>query len=154
MKARAVHDLDGAEPLGANVARIVTVRVNELRSFTPAAFDPADVTALHDLRIAAKRLRYILELAGEACIGPRAKLAAELLKELQEVLGDVHDSDEMLPRLVAHGGDGVELLIARLRVRRAERFAAFVVLWPRVIAAATSCLQRDDRDGVPFLNQS
>ena len=53
MKARVVHDLDGAEPLGANVARIVAVRVAELRSFVPAAFDPADVTALHDLRIAA-----------------------------------------------------------------------------------------------------
>ena len=153
MKARVVHDLDGGEPLGANIARIVAVRVAELRSFVPAAFDPADVTALHDLRIAAKRLRYILELAGEACVGPQAKPAVALLKELQEVLGEVHDSDEMLPRLMEHGGDGVELLVARVRVRRAERFAGFVVLWPRVVAAATSCLQRDHREGVPFLNQ-
>jgi len=152
MKARVVHDLDGAEPLADNVARIVAVRVAELRSFVPAAFDPADVTALHDLRIAAKRLRYVLELTGEPCVGPHAKRAVELLKELQEVLGEVHDSDEMLPLLAARGGPGVELLVARLRVHRAERFAGFVVLWPQVVGAATSCLQRDDRDGVPFLS--
>lgn len=148
MKARPVHELDGAEPLAVNVARIVAVRVAELRSFVPAAFDPANVTALHDLRIAAKRLRYVLEVTGASCIGPQAKVAVAALKELQEVLGEVHDSDELLPRLAAHGGDGVELLVARLRVRRAERFARFVVVWPQVLAAATSCLQRGDADAL------
>ena len=64
MKARPVDDLDGAEPLAANVARILAVRIDELRSFVPAAFDPANVVALHDLRIAAKRLRYVLEVTG------------------------------------------------------------------------------------------
>ena len=144
MKARQVPDLDGAEPLAANVSRIVAVRAAELRSFIPAAFDPADAVSLHNLRIAAKRLRYVLELTGDACVGPHADEAVELLKELQDVLGEIHDCDEMLPRLAARGGDGIELLVARLRVRRAERFAGFVVLWPRVLAATTSCLQRDE----------
>ena len=43
MKARSVHDLDGGAPLAENVARIVSGRVAELRSFVPAAFDPADL---------------------------------------------------------------------------------------------------------------
>ena len=41
MRARVVHDLVGSDPLAANAARILAVRVAELRSFVPAAFDPA-----------------------------------------------------------------------------------------------------------------
>ena len=149
MKAREVEGLDGPSPLAENIRRIVAVRVDELRSFVPAAFESGNERALHDLRIAAKRLRYILETAGEVCIGPEGPAAARELKELQGVLGEIHDCDEMLPWLEERPGDGVEALVARLRVRRAERFARFVVLWPQVLAAATSCLQPDEADGLP-----
>ena len=62
MKARRVKGLDPATPLGDNAERIVRVRLGELYSFMPRAADAAEVTALHDMRIAAKRLRYILEI--------------------------------------------------------------------------------------------
>ena len=50
--------------LADNLQRIVATRLNELASFVPKALDPAEVKALHDMRIAAKRLRYILEVTG------------------------------------------------------------------------------------------
>ena len=63
MKARKVKGLEPTATLADNAERIVHVRLDELCSFVPQALDPAEVTALHDMRIAAKRLRYILELA-------------------------------------------------------------------------------------------
>ena len=139
MKARPMPALDGAASLGVNVARILAVRVDELRSFVPRALDPDDVEASHDLRIAAKRLRYVLEIAGEACVGPPAVRATKLIKELQDVLGEMHDCDVMLPRLAAVPGDGIDQLTIHLARRRQERFARFRELWPEVEEAATSC---------------
>ena len=64
MKARKVKGLDPAEPLADNAERIVRVRLDEMCGFMPQAADPSEVVALHDMRIAAKRLRYILEITG------------------------------------------------------------------------------------------
>ena len=72
MKAKPVKKLDPEAPLVENAARIVRVRLDELRSFIPAALDPDRATEQHDLRIAAKRLRYVLE-ATEFCFGRPAE---------------------------------------------------------------------------------
>ena len=66
----------------------------------PKAADPAEVVALHDMRIAAKRLRYILEVTGP-CFGPYAGSAVKLVKDLQDLLGEIHDCDVQLPEVAA-----------------------------------------------------
>jgi len=101
MKARRVKRLDPQGTLAENAARIVLVRVGELRSFVPAALDPAAAETQHDMRIAAKRLRYILEATG-FCFGRPAATARRRAKEIQDLLGEVHDADVMLPRLHEH----------------------------------------------------
>jgi CHAD domain-containing protein len=100
MKARRVKRLDSGESLADNAERIVRTRLNELYSFTPKALNPKRVKTLHDMRIAAKRLRYILEVTG-FCFGPYASTATKRAKELQDLLGAIHDCDEMLPRVRA-----------------------------------------------------
>lgn len=101
MKARKVKKLDPAGPLAENAARIVSVRLEELRSFVPAALHADCVTEQHDMRIAAKRLRYILE-ATEFCFGRPGSAARRRAKELQDILGELHDCDVMLPRVKRH----------------------------------------------------
>jgi hypothetical protein len=101
MKARKVKGLDPATTLADNAERIVHVRLDELCSFIPKALDPAEVTALHDMRIAAKRLRYILEVTAETCFGPYAATALKRTKDLQDLLGELHDCDVQLPRVLA-----------------------------------------------------
>jgi CHAD domain-containing protein len=100
MKARQVKDLDPEGTLGDNAERIVRVRLDELCSFMPKATDPAEVVALHDMRIAAKRLRYVLEVTGSA-FGPYAANAVKLVKDLQDLLGEIHDCDVQLPEVDA-----------------------------------------------------
>ena len=107
MKARRVKGLDPDGPLEENVALIVRVRLDELTSFSPRVLDPAEVEALHDMRIAAKRLRYILELFAPR-LGPAATRAAKVTKKLQDLLGEIHDCDVNVPLVERH--------VARLRL--------------------------------------
>jgi hypothetical protein len=100
MKARKVKRLNPAESLADNAERIVRTRLDELYSFAPKALDPKRLKALHDMRIAAKRLRYVLEVTG-FCFGPYAVTATKRAKELQDLLGEIHDCDEMLPQVRA-----------------------------------------------------
>ena len=101
MKARKVKKLDPKGPLAENAARIVQVRLDELRSFVPAALHEDCMIEQHDMRIAAKRLRYILETT-EFCFGRAGPTARRRAKDLQDVLGELHDCDEMLPRVEHH----------------------------------------------------
>jgi len=106
VKARRVKKLDPSASLAENVARLVLVRLDELRSFAQRALEPDRARAQHDMRIAAKRLRYILETT-EVCFGQPAAVARHDARDLQRVLGDLHDCDVMLPR--------IERYLARLR---------------------------------------
>jgi CHAD domain len=100
MRARRVKGLDPAASLADNAERIVRTRLDELYSFTPKALNPKRVKALHDMRIAAKRLRYVLEITNFS-FGPYATTATKRAKELQDLLGEIHDCDELLPRVQA-----------------------------------------------------
>ena len=150
MKARKVKGLDPAGPLAENAARIVATRLEEVVGFAPQVFDPAEVEALHDLRIATKRLRYVLEVTGEL-FGPYAAEAGKRTKQLQDLVGDIHDCDVLEPRLrklvkelrdedvvAVRAGDppphaddyrGIELLIVETRARRQDLFARFLTFW-------------------------
>jgi hypothetical protein len=107
MKARKVRKLDPEMPLADAAERILRVRVDELYSFIPRALDPSEQRALHDMRIAAKRLRYLLELTAP-CFGAYAATGAKRAKQLQDLLGEIHDCDVMLPLV----GDQLEALRA------------------------------------------
>ncbi len=105
MKAQAIGDLESAMALPEAARRIVAVRANELFGFVPAALDERNGAALHDMRIAAKRLRYVLELLGFV-IGPVADEAQAQARELQTVIGEVHDYDVLIARLDALSAKG------------------------------------------------
>jgi CHAD domain-containing protein len=123
MKARPVEGVDPGDSLRANAARIVRTRLDELRGFADAALSPQASGAQHDMRIAAKRLRYVLEIVGP-CFGSEAGAARDACKQLQSVLGDLHDCDLMLSRT-----DGIESATALLQDRRQHLFHGFVELW-------------------------
>ena len=123
MKAREVEGLDPAAPLRPNAARIVATRLAELLALAGPALDPRASEAQHDLRIAAKRLRYVLEIV-EPCFGAEAKAARKAARELQGVLGEIHDCDVMLP-----GAARIESLGSLLQTRRELLFQRFRQLW-------------------------
>lgn len=115
MKARRVKGLTPDTALADAAERIVRTRLDELHSFDPKALDPRNVEDLHDLRIAAKRLRYVLEVTA-SCFGDYARTALRRTKALQDLVGEIHDCDVMIPRVLE--------AIAHLRTRDAEALLA------------------------------
>jgi CHAD domain-containing protein len=123
VKARKVKGIDPAGSLRSNAGRIVATRLEELTRLAPEALEPTGATAQHDMRIAAKRLRYVLEITA-GCLGADAEALRGVARELQGVLGGVHDCDVMLPRVA-----GVASVEALLRSRRQLLLARFRELW-------------------------
>jgi CHAD domain-containing protein len=137
VKARNVKGLDCAGTLQDNARRIISVRAQEVLDLAARAQDPAQVKALHDLRIAAKRLRYLLELTG-----PPAPV--KQLKRLQDLLGEIHDCDVQLPPLRALAREaperearGLRTLAIHFATRRAELYERFHQGWPALEQAFT-----------------
>jgi hypothetical protein len=131
VKARKVKGLDPTGPLADNAERIIRTRLDELCGFMPKAADPSEVKALHDMRIAAKRLRYILEVTAP-CFGEYAETAIKHTKALQDLLGEIHDCDEQGPDV---GGVLDQLVTGDARVL-AERHAGRDDLDPSAIRRA------------------
>ena len=123
MKAQRIRGLTADLPLETAARRFVSVRTAELYAFVPEALDEEAITAMHDMRIAAKRLRYLLELVG-FCFGDVGSEAQGRARQLQDVLGEIHDCDVMLPR-----AEGIESLATLLRTRRELLFRRFHDLW-------------------------
>jgi hypothetical protein len=91
-RAWPVPDVDPDAPVGVNARRVLAVRIAELYSYEPAIAEPAWSHELHDMRIAAKRLRYTLELFTPQ-FGESAKRQTDRIKQVQEALGVLHDRD-------------------------------------------------------------
>jgi len=101
VRARRVKGLDAQRSVARNARRIVRTRLDEVLSFDPAVRDPQNAKALHDLRIACKRLRYVLEITGHV-FGPAGGGAEKEARWLQDVLGELHDCDVLIPRVERH----------------------------------------------------
>lgn len=99
-RADVVHGVEPNGTIADNAALIIAARVQELLEWERWARDPARVNELHRMRIAAKRLRYTLELF-EPVVGKSLSEAIEAMKEVQELLGSIHDLDVLTPKLVA-----------------------------------------------------
>jgi CHAD domain-containing protein len=138
VKARKVRQLDPAGSFEENANRIIAVRAQEVLDLGAGAQDPADAKALHDLRIAAKRLRYVLELTGPS-------EPVKQLKRLQDLLGEIHDCDVQLPplRALAREADereavGLRTLAIQFATRRAQLYERFHQGWPELERTFTS----------------
>ena len=137
MKARKVKGLDPDATFLENAEKIVAVRREELDQLARMAQDPREVKALHDARIAAKRLRYLYEIT-EPCFGDEAREGARFARGLQDVLGEIHDCDVMSERIRARALDfrvederyiGLEALATYLEAKRRVLHRHFVDLW-------------------------
>jgi CHAD domain-containing protein len=128
MKARKVKGLDPDGTLADNLQRIVAARLDELASFVPKALDPAEVKALHDLRIAAKRLRDV-QLPRVRALHDELRAADAL--EARARAGQAPDLDPTLASGTPHSEAwrGLETLAIYLEARRGLLFERFLELW-------------------------
>ena len=67
-------------------------RLKELEALSPCLFEPHQVKPLHEMRIAAKRLRYAMDLFAP-CWGDQLGLFSRQVAQIQSALGELHDCD-------------------------------------------------------------
>lgn len=146
-KAWPVPEIDPAGTLAENARQILAVRTAEYFSYATIVDIPEAVEQLHALRIAAKRLRYTLELFVDV-FGQRGETLIDQVKAVQEDLGEIHDHDVRLDLIAAEldsldresdgEGDksptadpriGLIALADRDRTARQDRYDAFRRRW-------------------------
>src|SRR5258706_12325898 len=94
-KVRPIKGMNRHAPRGQNAGNIAKVRLEELYSWKKYVDNPYRVRELHNLRIAAKRLRYTFEVFEEVLPEASQSIVKELAR-IQEELGSLHDSKVMI----------------------------------------------------------
>lgn len=97
-KARPVTGLNPQASTGENARIIAREQLTDMYAWDEYVDQPYHIRELHDLRIAAKRLRYTLEVFEDA-LPATVQAAHEELVRIQEELGALHDSDVMIALL-------------------------------------------------------
>ena len=73
-------------------SEVIAARVAELQELSDSLHHPFDIEPLHTMRIAAKRLRYAMELFAP-CWGGKLTACSREVAELQTSLGELRDCD-------------------------------------------------------------
>lgn len=97
-KAKPIDNLDIQADTGQNARQIARIRLEEVYAWNEAVDSPYAVRELHNLRIAAKRLRYTLEIFADF-LPDNCKPLVQELEQVQEELGQLHDSDVLIALL-------------------------------------------------------
>ena len=131
--------------------KCVLAAVEDLTNHQDSLAEPQQIARHHEMRIAAKRLRYTMEVFRPA-YGGELDGMIDSVKQVQTLLGDVHDCDLWIERLakflraewertVTYCGDGgpmtevqpgVEFLRKRLQRKRDETFTQLSLYWDQL----------------------
>jgi CHAD domain-containing protein len=114
------------EPYARAAAQIVRVRAAELFEQAAGVLDTEDIERVHDMRVASRRLRAVLEVFAPCFPKGPYRSVLRNVKRLADALGERRDPDVHLAameKLAATLPDslkpGVELLAERQRARQA-----------------------------------
>ncbi len=120
-------DVAPSEPYRHAAAAIVRVRARELFDSAEGVLDTRDIERVHDMRVASRRLRAVLEIFAP-CF-PRSEYKGVLrdVKQLADALGARRDPDVHIEALqafsrtlVAANKPGVARLVEDLRARQSD----------------------------------
>ena len=121
-RAREVPGLAGQDPFRVAAAKVVSVRSAELFEQSTNVLDTSDIERVHDMRVATRRLRAVLEIFAPCFERTLHRGVLGDVRSLADALGERRDPDvhiDALQRFEAAVAEadrpGVESLIGRLR---------------------------------------
>jgi len=119
--------VDPFEPFAVAAARIVRLRTDELFAHEEGVLDTGDIERVHDMRVASRRLRAVLEIFAPCFPQGDFRTALRDVKALADALGERRDPDVHIEAMEAFERDiqaasrpGIDALVARLRERQAR----------------------------------
>ncbi len=108
-KAREIPGLTGDVPFAKAARWTIAVRADELFEHADGVLDTDDIERVHDMRVASRRLRAVLEIYAPCFPPERFRPVLRDVKRLADALGARRDPDVQLAatrRLVAAMGEG------------------------------------------------
>jgi len=127
MAKAADIDVTPREPYRRAGARIVRVRTRELFDHAEGVLDTGDIEGVHDMRVASRRLRAVLEIFAPCFPQSEFKGVLRDVKQLADALGERRDPDVHIDALrtfsrslVAANRHGVARMIEDLEERQAR----------------------------------
>lgn len=121
-KACEISGLAAAMGFRHAAALVVGTRAAEVFEHERRALDMVDIEGVHDMRVATRRLRAVLEIFAPAFPKRRHREALRDVKRLANALGERRDPDVMIDRLERVAAEltnedrpGLDSLIADLR---------------------------------------
>jgi CHAD domain-containing protein len=138
-KARDIPELHGAMAFRDVAGAAVAVRTREVFEHADGVLDTDEIERVHDMRVATRRLRAVLEVFAPA-FEPTAHAAVlREVKALADALGARRDPDVQLAALAALGAalpaadqPGLELFAARLRADQEQGNATLAAALRRI----------------------
>jgi len=123
-KARDI-DVAPSEPFRQAAARIVRVRAAELADSSDGVLDTRDIERVHDMRVASRRLRAVLEIFAPCFPQSEFKSVLRDVKGLADALGERRDPDvhiaaleDFSKALLPAARPGIARLVEELRERQ------------------------------------
>ena len=99
-KAKDIAGLDAHVPYARAAALTVRARADELFAISPAdVLDTGDIERVHDMRVASRRLRAVLEIYAPCFERDRFRAVLADVKALADALGARRDPDVQLAAL-------------------------------------------------------
>jgi CHAD domain-containing protein len=118
-KAREIEGLHAAMPFAEAAAATVAVRAQELFEHSENVLDMTDIERVHDMRVASRRLRAVLEIYAPCFPEGQFKPLLREVKDLADALGERRDPDVLLDRLAT-----LEAALPKANAPGIEAFAA------------------------------
>ena len=119
-------DIHPWEPYRVAAARVVRVRAEELFAHEDGVLDTGDIERVHDMRVATRRLRAVLEIFAPCFPRGDYKVVLGEVKALADALGERRDRDVAIAALEgfaeglpAADRPGVASLVATMRAEQA-----------------------------------
>ncbi|QNN24173.1 CHAD domain-containing protein [Planctomycetales bacterium ZRK34] len=164
MKVRARLDQtpESGRALRHAANEVIRLRLEQMLAYEPFIHSPQHVEELHAMRIAAKHLRYTME-AYAAVYEDRRKSQIKMVREIQTLLGDIHDTDvwlDFIPEFIdaererhaeffghlrgfSRIQDGLQRLYQDRKAKRDDLHKQFTKLWDRHAEESTWQQLRD-----------
>jgi CHAD domain-containing protein len=124
-KARDIPGLDGRHSFRAVARAAVSVRAAEVFEHAAGVLDTGDIERVHDMRVATRRLRAVLEVFAPAFDKAEHKAVLKDVKALADALGARRDPDVQLVALATlrdalpeADRAGLEVFSGRLRAEQ------------------------------------
>lgn len=141
-KAVPIYKLTQTKGSLRDSALVLMVRLQEMMDYADAIRSPENVEELHNLRIAAKRLRYTLELFAPTLETGGASDLLDRVTEIQERIGAIHDCDVLFPLVQ----DTLEMEMEREKRIAKKRSAAPLGPPPFLAAEGLAAMMAQKRD--------